>query len=249
MTQDSSVFISPGIESRFVIIGGRRIHYFTAGHGPSVVLLHGGASDARDWLNTMEALSSHYRLYAPDLIGFGESERDAKGYYLSDFNDCLAVFIATLTPEKPALVGHSFSGRMCLEVAHRNPEMISKLILIDAAGLGRISLVGHALFGGFALARKFMGKQQPFPTFLAKEGENYNDIGQEALKSIRTPTLIIWKSVDPYMPLGLGKRAAKLIPGARLVVFKGYGHAPHQKENAAFNKVLGEFLDSPALPV
>jgi len=45
------------IESRSVQVNGRRAHYLKAGSGPPVVLIHGGASDAQDWISTMTALS------------------------------------------------------------------------------------------------------------------------------------------------------------------------------------------------
>jgi pimeloyl-ACP methyl ester carboxylesterase len=239
-----AVSLPAGIESRFLEVNGQRLHYFRAGAGPAVIFIHGGASDARDWLGTMASLAGRYRLYAPDLCGFGESDRDEKGYYLKDFNDCLYGFIEALKIPAPVLAGHSFGGRMCLEMAHLHPEKISKLILIDAAGVGNVSLVGRTLFGGFAAARQAMGKRQPFPKMMAKPGEDYNDIGEAALKNLKVPTLLIWKSLDPYMPLKLAQRAVKLIPGAKLKVLEGYGHAPHQqKDHNEFIRILGEFLD------
>jgi pimeloyl-ACP methyl ester carboxylesterase len=242
MTNDGNI-LPAGIESRFLEVNGQRIHYLRAGAGPAVILVHGGASDARDWLNTMAALADRYRLYALDMIGFGESDRDEKGYYLADFNDCLAGFIDALKIPTPVLAGHSFGGRMCLEIAYLHPEKVSKLVLIDAAGVGNVSLVGKTLFGGFAAARQVMGKRQPFPKMMAKDGEDYNDIGAAALKDLKVPTLLIWKSRDPYMPLKLAQKAEKLIPGAKLVVVEGYGHAPHQHENMEFNRILLDFLD------
>jgi pimeloyl-ACP methyl ester carboxylesterase len=233
-----------GIESLRLEVNGRRIYYLKAGGGPPVVLVHGGASDSRDWINTMASFSDRFSLYAPDLIGFGQSERDEKGYYLSDFSDFLLGFIDTLQIRNPTLVGHSFGARVCLDVARLHPEKISKLILIDASGLGKMSTLGSVLFTFFWALRKLLRRPQPFPRFLSKEGDNYNWVGSEALRSLRTPTLLIWKSFDPYMSLSLARRAEELIPGSKLAVVNGYGHAPHQQENhEAFNRILLDFLD------
>ena len=210
-----------GIESFHLEVKGCRIRYLQAGKGPPVLLVHGGASDCRDWIKTMAALSGRFSFYAPDLIGFGQSERDERGYYLGDFTDFLMGFIAKLQIKTPALVGHSFGARVCLEVARQHQEMISKLILIDASGLGKISGLGSALFNGFTALRKLVRRRQPFPRFLAKEGDDYNWVGADGLRSLTMPTLLIWKRRDPYMPLSLAKRAAALIPGARLVVLDG----------------------------
>jgi len=232
-----------GIESLQLKVNGHRIHYLKSGTGAPVVLAHGGASDSRDWVNTMATLSHRFTLYAPDLIGFGQSDRNENGYYLSDFSDFLLEFMDTLELRSAVLVGHSFGARVCLEVARLHQERVQKLILIDASGLGKISALGNALFTTFWALRKLLRRPQPFPRFLSKEGDNYNYVGSEALQNIQTPTLLIWKRFDPYMPLSVARRAQEIMPGAKLAVLPGYGHAPHQQNNEAFNRILLDFLD------
>jgi pimeloyl-ACP methyl ester carboxylesterase len=232
------------IESRWLRINGHNTHYLKAGSGPPVVLLHGGASDSRDWLPTMATLSQRFAFYAPDLLGFGWSERNEKGYYLSDFRDFLLGFIDAMKLEKPALVGHSFGGRVCLDVALKRQEQISKLVIADTSGLGRMSWPGSALFTFFWALRKVMNRPQPFPRFLSKEGDDYNNVSDETLRGLTTPTLIVWKRHDPYMPLKIARRAERLIAGSRLVVLPGYGHAPNKQDREEFNKILVDFLDN-----
>jgi pimeloyl-ACP methyl ester carboxylesterase len=236
--------IPAGIESLKADIEGHRTHYYKAGTGMPVILVHGGASDARDWLATMTALADRFGFYAPDLIGFGQTDRKESGYYLSDFSRFLVKFIDAMQLEKPALVGHSFGARVCLDVALLSREKVSKLVLIDASGLGKISGFGSALFNGFARLRRLQKKPQPFPRFLAKEGEDYNNVSEEALKQLTMPTLLVWKQRDPYLPVSLAKRAVKSIPGARLEVFPGYGHAPHKQNREAFDRLLRDFLEN-----
>lgn len=231
-----------GIEGLTLNVNGHRTHYLKSGGGPPVVLVHGGASDSRDWLDTMASLAHRYTLYAPDLIGFGQSDKNEDGYYLSDFSDFLLEFIGTLQLEKPALVGHSFGARVCLDVARLHQEQVRKLTLIDASGLGKISTLGNALFTIFWALRKLLRRPQPYPRFLAKEGEDYSWAGSETLQNLRMPTLLVWKRIDPYLPLSIARRAEKLIPEARLEVLPGYGHAPHQQNSQAFNRLLLDFL-------
>jgi pimeloyl-ACP methyl ester carboxylesterase len=232
-----------GIESLHLKVNGQRIHYLKAGSGAPVVLVHGGASDSRDWVDTMAALSHRFSLYAPDLIGFGQNDRDENGYYLSDFSDFLLGFIDTLQIQNPVLVGHSFGGRVCLDVALKRQEQVCKLILVDASGLDKISRIGSGLMTFFWALRKVLRRPQPYPRFLAKEGEDYSRVGDDELRRLGTPTLLIWKRLDPYMPVSIARRAEKLIPKARLAVLKGYGHAPHQQNSDAFNRILLDFLD------
>jgi len=233
----------PNIEILKLNVNGYRTHYLKAGGGKPVVLVHGGASDSRDWFDTIDGLSPRYTLYAPDLPGFGQNERNEDGYYLSDFSNFLLEFIDTLQLEKPALVGHSFGARVCLDVARLHQEQVRKLTLIDASGLGKISTLGNALFTIFWALRKLFRRPQPFPRFLAKEGEDYSWAGSETLQNLRMPTLLVWKRRDLYLPISIARQAAKLIPDSRLEILPGFGHAPHQQNSAAFNRLLLDFLD------
>jgi len=144
------------IESLKLRVDGQPAHYLKAGSGPPVVLLHGGASDSRDWVGTMTALNQSYSLYAPDLIGYGLSDRSKEGYYFSEFSEFVMGFIEALGLEKPFLVGHSFGGRLCLEIALRHPEKVSKLALVDAAGLGKVSRLGNFIFIAFWAIRQVL---------------------------------------------------------------------------------------------
>ncbi len=231
-----------GIESIRLNVNGRGAHYLKAGSGPPVVLVHGGASDSRDWIPTMAALKDRFAFYAPDLPGFGQSERDVKGYYLSDFSDFLLSFVEALRLDRPAIIGHSFGGRVCLDAALKRQEQVSRLVIMDASGLGRMSRLGSFLFTFFWALRWVLRRPQPFPRFLSKEGEDYNNVSDEVLRRLKTPTLIVWKRCDPYMPLAIARRAARLIPGARLTVLPGYGHAPARQNSETFNRLLADFL-------
>jgi pimeloyl-ACP methyl ester carboxylesterase len=231
-----------GVSSHWLDIGDHRVHYLKSGGGPPVLLLHGGASDSRDWLGTMAALPGRYSFYAPDIIGFGRSERKETGYYLSDFSDFAAALIDRLELERPAVVGHSFGARVGLGVALRHPEKVSKLVLIDAAGLGKVSGFGSALLTGFWRLRWALHRPQPYPRFLSREGDDPDWACVAELPGLQTPTLLVWKRGDLYLPVANARRAARLIPRARLVVLPGFGHAPHKQDTAAFARLLGEFL-------
>jgi pimeloyl-ACP methyl ester carboxylesterase len=235
--------VSSGIESLWLNINDHRTHYLKAGSGPAVVLVHGGASDSRDWLETMASLAHRFSFYAPDLPGFGQTDRKDSGYYISEFSDFVLGFIDALQLERPALVGHSFGGRVCLDTALKAQEQISRLVIADSSGLGNMSLLGSSLFTFFWALRKVMFRPQPFPRFLAKEGDDYTNVHDEALRGLKIPTLIVWKRHDPYMPLKIARRAERLIPGAKLIVLPGYGHAPNKQDREHFNKILVDFLD------
>jgi len=235
--------VPDGVSGHWLNVSGHRVYYLKAGEGPPVVLLHGGASDGRDWLATMTALADGFSLYAPDLIGFGQSQRRQTGYFLADFSNFVRDFAASLGLEGYCLVGHSFGARVALDTALANPERVIKLVLADSAGLDGISRFGSALFALFWALRQLRRQRQPFPRFLVREGEDYNHVSDTALRSLRTPTLLVWKARDLYVPVAIARRAARLMPQARLALLPGYGHAPHKGNTEAFCNLLREFLN------
>jgi len=213
-----------------------------AGEGPPIVFLHGGASNCRDWLGTMAAISPFYSLYAPDLIGYGMSSGNGSGCYLSDFVEFTEEFIRMLKLDSPVLVGHSLGGRICLDIALRHPDKINRLVLVDSAGFGRLTRLGFFLGTAFWTVRKILRLPQPYPKFLWKEGEDRDWLCLEQLPALNIPTLIVWQQHDPYYPLSGALRAKELIPGSDLEVFGGYGHAPHQKNSDLFSQLLCDFI-------
>ncbi len=218
------------------------VHYLQAGCGAPVVFVHGGASDSRDWIHAMASLSTKFSVYAPDLIGYGQSDRLGEGYYLSDFYEFLMEFLEILKLERPALVGHSLGGRICLETALRHPEKVAKLVLVDSMGFGETTLFGNALMTFFWVSRKVFHRPHPYPRLLVKPGEKYSWLCTERLPELKVPTLLVWKQGDPYFPLAHARRAKELIKGAGLAVIPGYGHAPHKIHSSRFNRILLDFL-------
>src|SRR6187402_2868853 len=71
----SPKLLPDGAVSRFAQVNGIQLHYVMAGSGPPVVLLHGWPQTWFAWCDTMQALSSRFRVIAPDLRGTGLSER------------------------------------------------------------------------------------------------------------------------------------------------------------------------------
>ncbi len=232
------------VQSMKLSVDGHQAHYLKAGSGPPVVLLHGGASDSSDWMGTMRALSSYYSFYAPDIIGYGLSDHVKSTYHLEDFVRFTGGFIQEMSLDKPVLIGHSLGGRICLEIAFRYPEMVSKLVLIDTMGFSKVARLG-SWFGTLLWGvRKALGIPQPYPAILPGEGEEPHWPCLEQLPGLQKPTLIVWKRFDLYFPVASAVRAGELIPKSNLVVFPGYGHAPHRENRGAFNKLLLSFLNS-----
>ncbi|MCG6117432.1 MAG: alpha/beta fold hydrolase [Aquimonas sp.] len=106
-----------------------------AAGAPTVLLLHGFTGSKENWLPLVRALPSDWNLIAPDLPGWGESERvEGVEYGYAAQADRLARLIRTLELSEVLLVGHSMGGGIAAVTAARHPEAFSRVALLSAAG-------------------------------------------------------------------------------------------------------------------
>jgi pimeloyl-ACP methyl ester carboxylesterase len=151
-----------GVETLTAKVGDDNIFLRKAGKGPPVLLLHGGACDSSDWVETMVPLSDSYTFYAPDLVGYGLSDRNRDGYYLSDFTNSTKGLMEALGLDSPLIiVGHSLGGRVALELAFSQSDKVRKLVLIDTTGFSRLARWGTFLGTMAYWIRRLMGRPQP----------------------------------------------------------------------------------------
>lgn len=110
------------------------------GQGPDVLLLHGWLSSGRMWHSLMHDLGSHYRLWAPDLAGFGDSPPVEAGTppALPDYVQQMVDFCAALTIRPYAVVGHSMGGLLALTLALDHPDLVERLVLLSPAVSGKL---------------------------------------------------------------------------------------------------------------
>jgi len=127
-------------ESAFIEVLGVRTHYLEAGSGPDLILLHSGeygASAELSWRNNISALAENFHVLAPDLPGFGDSD---KVYSFSERTGFrvrhLTRFCEQLSVEKAHFVGSSFSGGLLLNTASdpNCPLPIDRLVSVCGGG-------------------------------------------------------------------------------------------------------------------
>jgi pimeloyl-ACP methyl ester carboxylesterase len=241
-SQEKQASPATAIDSLRLKTGNNSIHYLKAGSGPPVLLLHGGACDSSDWIETMTALADRYTFYAPDLLGYGQSDKNEDGYLISDFANSIMAFTDALGIEHPFMIGHSLGGRVCLDIALNHPESIRKLILIDTAGFSRLALWGSFLGTAAWAIRRVLKRPQPYPRFLAEAGGDFHWRCLDRMPGLKVSTLIIWSRHDPYYSLDGAVKAKKMAPQVELKVFPGYGHAPHRKHRELFHNLILGFL-------
>jgi pimeloyl-ACP methyl ester carboxylesterase len=126
------------IESRVLSVDGLQIRYFQAGtSGAPLVLLHGGGVDSATitWGEALPMLAENHIVYAPDLPGYGASDKPDVTYTMDFYIRFLDHFLAALALPKVSLAGLSLGGGIALGFALDHPERVEKLVLVDSYGL------------------------------------------------------------------------------------------------------------------
>ena len=124
-------------EHRFVTVDGIRTHYVAAGEGEPLLLLHGLGASLMAWALNIEPLSQKFSVYAIDIPGHGDSEKPDIDYLLPTAVDFVREFMNVLGIERASIAGNSMGGMVALRTAVEFPELVDRLVLVDAAGLGR----------------------------------------------------------------------------------------------------------------
>ena len=243
---------------RSVKVHDHHLAYFEMGSGPPLVLIHGmSGSPALEWGRVMTPLSRRFRVIAPYQIGFGPSDQPDLAYDAATFTDYLGGFLHARVAEGATLVGESFGGWVVAQYALRQGQTsawrqtlppISHLAIVDGAvqpssepqAPGAQS-INNPDIG--KLAHEFFLTQPPVDNSLVKKGVGAHILAQsvsdDMLKTIRTPTVVIWGLQDQLIPVANGRHVAAQIPGARSVIIGDCGHIPSVEQPRAFLGALG----------
>ncbi len=179
-----------------------------------------------------------------DFPGFGLSPNPPEDWGTADYADCVAEWIKASATQPVIWVGHSFGGRVGLQLGARYPELLTGMVLIAAAGLKRQrSLLEAVRFEGRKLAfqtakrftregpqrdrlRQYFGSQDYRnagalrPIMVRVIGEDLTEVA----KAVRCPTLLLYGSNDTETPPEFGERFKALMPRSELAILHGFDH-------------------------
>ncbi|TXT29932.1 MAG: 2-hydroxy-6-ketonona-2 4-dienedioic acid hydrolase [Rhodocyclaceae bacterium] len=129
---------SPEIGQR-IVAGGIETNYHDVGSGAPVLLIHGSGPGVTAWANwrlVLPELAETCRAIAPDMVGFGYTERPADIQYSTDgWVDHAIGLLDALGIEKTDLIGNSFGGAIALALAIRHPQRVRRLVLMGSVGV------------------------------------------------------------------------------------------------------------------
>jgi pimeloyl-ACP methyl ester carboxylesterase len=252
------------VATTYVDINGLRIRCESAGEGSPVLILHGWGGSIESVRPVLAAVAPVATGWAVDLPGFGESDLPPAPWGTPEYAELVREVMDALGLEAAAVLGHSFGGRVAMGLAVSHPERVTKLVLVNSAGIrprrkpryyARFALakLGKAAerFGGRAGARlrARILERTASPDYLAAGALRgtfvrvVNEDQRDELPRIAAPTLLIWGAEDRETPVAAGKLMETLIPDAGLVVFEGAGHYSYVDAAPAFGRVVRHFLD------
>lgn len=260
-----------GARSHYTTVEGYRIQYYALGpkNGRVVVLVHGLGGRSEDWEKLAPYLATAgYRVYMPDLPGFGQSERPRNfSYSVTDQANVVAGFFDALGLKQVDLGGWSMGGWIVQLVAIKHPDRVQRLMLFDSAGLYMRPDWDTRLFTPVSpadiekLDKLLMPHPPHLPGFVARDilrvskehawimhrsmdtmlqGSETTD---NLLPNLKMPMLIVWGKLDQITPLSEGEKIHQLIPHSQMDVVPGCGHLAPNECAAQIGPVAVSFLN------
>ena len=145
------MYLPPGFDRQSTLTSLGRMVYYTATGEPwltpasnsdsnslsTLVFLHGfgGGSSAYEWSKVYPAFAADYRIVAPDLIGWGQSEHPERNYQVEDYITTIIEFIEKTCSEPVPVVASSLTAAFTIRAAIKRPDLFKSLILTTPAGL------------------------------------------------------------------------------------------------------------------
>jgi len=221
------------------------------GDGPDLVFLH-GADGLRADDELLARLARSFRIHAPELPGFGESQGEELLEDMLDFTLHGWDMVDALGIDRPLLIGHSMGGMIAAEMACICPERPARLALLAPAGLWLDShpvadifaklphelpaLLFHDPAHAAALGAGFdMSDDQALIAFFVDNARRLGTAGKilfpipnrrlsKRLYRLRAPTLLVWGESDQVVPPVYAEAWRQLVPAAEVALVPEAGH-------------------------
>jgi 2-hydroxy-6-oxonona-2,4-dienedioate hydrolase len=261
-----------------ILVDGLNVHYWDKGdsQSPAILLIHGGLGDAKlHWEPVLPILAETFRVLAPDLPGFGNSEAlpinrtDVLLHWVKSFIDAHQL-------EQVVLVGNAFGALIVRLFAAANPKYAPAVILINGGGVPELPAffkVADKIPGLSTLIFAQFGKMMTNPSTLQRlihiksvlNDDFYADAknasrpfshmlqmmvrsGIPAERTPLVPTLILWGIEDTFTPPGDREAIKDSIPGAVLTEIADCGHMPQLETPDVFSWQITTFLKKLSRP-
>ncbi|MBW3593125.1 MAG: alpha/beta hydrolase [Actinobacteria bacterium] len=219
---------------------------------PAVVLVHGIGVTGRYLEPTMEALAPHLRVYAPDLPGWGRSDRPPRALTIPEVADALAGWLDVVGIESPTLLANSMGCQVVVDLVARSRGRADRLVLVgptvdpasrtmprQAARLALDSLrEPPSLVALIAADYLRFGPLR----FLATARHALDDRIEQKLPLVEAPTLVVRGTRDALVSQEWATDAARLLPRGELATVPGRAHAVNYNAPLALGALVRDFI-------
>ncbi|PIT77452.1 alpha/beta fold hydrolase [Limnohabitans sp. B9-3] len=241
-------------EEKWLTVNDCKVRVRRGGSGPTLLYLH-GANGAAKVPAFLESFTAHFDVWVPEHPGFGESDAPDWLENIHDLAYFYSDFLHQLGLSKVHVIGSSIGGWLAMEMAIREPQRFSSMVLIGCAGIRlegtppgdtfqwdpatavRNTFVDDKMVA-FALSHPLepatAQKNRRTVERLAFEPRLHDPMLHKWLHRIQCPVQLAWGDQDKIMPLAYGHAFAKLIPQSQLVVYPNCGHLPQMEQATEF---------------
>lgn len=244
-----------------VLVDGNWIHYRVAGpeDAPAMVHVHGFAISGNYLMPTAELLTDSFRVYVPDLPGFGRSPKPPTTLTIIELGTALNHFMDAVGIERAVIVGNSLGCAITAELIAEAPEKVEKAVMVGLAGGKQNQPLVRAI-GQMAKD----GLKEP-PRMITVAGPDYLRFGPirairlfswmtqfpayERFMAVPVPTMVVIGSEDPLRPSWKRIRAAlgEIPPQVTVVLFQGAAHAINFTHPRELAHVIRQYVAGEAI--
>lgn len=199
-------------------------------------------------------LAKRYRVFAPDLPGYGDSPGPARTLKQREQAEVVLGLLDALGVARASLVANSFAAQIAVEFAVRHPDRLERLVLIGPG----IDAHGRTPFHQLL---RFLRNSREEDAWVPGMTSDYFKVGprrivetawyalhhriEELLPRIDAPTLVVRGEKDMIVPHRWVAEVASLLPNGRLVEVPEYAHGVERTGAPTLARVIADFLDEP----
>lgn len=245
------------LESRWTKVSGLRWHFRVCAEESRpaslpVILIHGLGVSSRYMLPTAERLAPGYSVYAPDIPGFGQSDKPPGALHVAEMADALSEWMRAVGIERANLLANSIGCQVIVDLALRYPALVERLILVSPT----VDPNARSVFRQFLrllldVPREPLSLIPIVVTDYLKAGLGrmaktfayaMQDQVEVKLTRVQCPALVVRGGRDPVVPQRWAEEVARLLPLGRLAVIPDSAHAVNYNSPGQLARAVINFL-------
>ena len=260
------------ISEEYAKVGENKIRYLDGGGSKgNIVLIHGLGGFAERWSTVIPILSKKYRVIAPDLPGYGYSDKPSVDYTPEFFVKFIFDFLDKLGIRETNLIGTSLGGQIVAECAITQSKLIEKIALVSPAGIMKNSTPTLDAYSMAALYPSHDTVKTAYEMMTGSKNVTAESIEgfikrmtqpnakmafmstllalknspaiTDRLSNITSPTLVIWGKKDTMIPVKYANDFVASIKNCQLEIMDNCGHTPHIEDPTKFSQIVLNFLN------